>query len=413
MWVPQETKLNHPSGSMLSVCERPLGRDAFRAPETSMEPERCDASFNRAAHPPSAAEAWTAVILLLTSLGQLERWVEMGNYPTWVAQFINPKVVPIIFYPTAEPWFKSHEPKYAHSSSWQAKSLRARRCPEPDANVTGTKCTKWVNDKLQLILTCPIDMVIPLLYGGNLQASRAIRPASFCGRGLFNGEYTVANKWVVYPMFKEPILDYFDYFAKIDVDVCFRRPVQLGDIIEPLLLSRSHFFHSGLLRDNPACEATLGDFMQLYHSQFPCPGWRAAAMSPPWKPFGEVYEHPPVSYGNFIGGWLGFWQSERVLHFARLWWEWAGGWVHRFTDQQYWMAALWVMGANETVLDLSRLRYSLFRHSKARYPCGGEGEGTPAASEASAIFNAWREVERNVSLNKPQLSSKSSIRRAA
>ena len=147
-----------------------------------------------------------------------------------------------------------------------------------------------------------------------------------------------------------------------------------------------------LIVDNPVCELTLGDFMQLYHRSFVCDGWRGAhAHAPPWAAWDEEYDHPPVSFGNFIGGWLGFWQSQRLLHFARRWWEWKGGWMHRWGDQQYWMPALWMMGANDSssVLDLHHLRYSLFRHSKGYYPCGGGYDAE--SNETSAVFRLWNE----------------------
>merc|ERR1712118_331006 len=99
--------------------------------------------------------------------------------------------------------------------------------------------------------------------------------------------------------------------------------------MKPLISQRANFFHGKLIVDNPVCELTLGDFMQLYWRSFACEGWRSASdMEPPWDAWGDnAINHPPVSYGNFIGGWLGFWQSSRLLHFAQKWWEWKGGWM--------------------------------------------------------------------------------------
>ena len=152
-----------------------------------------------------------------------------------------------------------------------------------------------------------------------------------------------------------------------------------------------------LIVDNVVCELTLGDMLQLYYKTYPCSGWRGKGATfdeePPWAPWDEPYNHPPVSYGNFIGGWLGFWQSPRLLHFARRWWEWKGGWMHRWGDQQYWMPALWMMGANDTssVLDLSQtttLRHgSLFRHSQEEYACKTPDEGTRQATHK--VFDEW------------------------
>ena len=55
------------------------------------------------------------------------------------------------------------------------------------------------------------------------------------------------------------------------------------------------------------------------------------------------------------------------------------------------MPALWMFGANDSssVLSLQHLRYSLFRHSKDYYPCGGGR--TREANDTDALFAAWRE----------------------
>ena len=49
-----------------------------------------------------------------------------------------------------------------------------------------------------------------------------------------------------------------------------------------------------------------------------------------------------------VGGDLDFFQSKSVLHFARRWWEYEGGWSRRWGDQQYWVPALWMMGRNDS-----------------------------------------------------------------
>ena len=372
---------------MVHACERPLGGDAKLVPWSptpavfGSSSASCDQSYNRT-YPADAESAWTAVVLMTTSFGQFSRFVAMGNYQTWSENLlINKNIVPVIFYPSTEQWFKYHE--------WQSKGLGAHRCPAPNADVPGTRCAKWHNHRGQILVTCPVDMEVPLAYNNNLNAARKTKLPTFCGRGLFSGEYVVATKWFTYPMFLEPILSYFDFWAKFDVDVCFRRGVQVADVIGPLVHQRANFFHSKLTVDNAVCELTLGDMMQLYHHTFSCAG--STRGEPPWAAWDEPYDHPPVPYANFVGGWLGFWQSRRVLHFADKWWRWKGGWMHRWTDQQYWMPALWMMGANSSVLDLSHLRYGLFRHSKDYYACGG-GD----SAEANATRDVFAALARTV-----------------
>ena len=174
------------------ACARPLGgvgRSPFSpSPGTfGSTASTCDLSYNRT-YPKNAADAWTAIVMVMTSFTQLARFVEMGNYATWTQQVLEHKnIIPIIFYPTAEPWFRQHE------TAWQTKAFGARRCAAPNDVVAGTRCARWVNHKQQTLLTCPVDMAVPLMYNGNLHASRSIKLPTFCGRGLFNGEYVVVR----------------------------------------------------------------------------------------------------------------------------------------------------------------------------------------------------------------------------
>ena len=94
----------------------------------------------------------------------------------------------------------------------------------------------------------------------------------------------MGTKWFTYPMFLEPILSYFDFWVKLDVDVCFRRVPSVGEWMQPLIAQRANFFHAKLTADNVVCEHTLGDLMQLYHSAFPCDGARG---TPPWAAWGQ------------------------------------------------------------------------------------------------------------------------------
>lgn len=429
-----------------AACSRQLGSPTLAAvvSASTLQSPGCHVVPDRQ-YPANASAAWTAVTTILTSQTQLERFACYGNFRTWEAHLMSDTIVPIIFYPKAEPYFKAH-------TSWPVHALGLHLC-DTDAKVDG--CERWTTARGQgHVLTCAIDMEVPIHYGGNLFAARATKPAAFCGRGLFNGEYVVANKWYTFPMFREPVLRRFDFWAKFDVDVCFRRAVTDFDVIGPLVAQRAVFFHAKLMVDNPVCEANLGDLMQLFFGSFRAKAC-GDAREPPWKAWGSPYEHPPVSFGsaatqatrtntqlattpsqhrqpptssthagvrgirgstqptpsgtmdhalhglslmtdlvepcgvlvpscwagNFIGGWLGFWQSPAVMHFARLWWEWEGGWTRRWGDQQYWMPALWMFGRNDSsgVADLTRLRYSMFRHSKDMNACGGNSDERTAA----------------------------------
>lgn len=155
------------------ACERPLGgpRFASQMPQTPSinvhhaPAAACDRGSNRT-YPKEASEAWLAVVMVMTSLQQLERFVAFGNYATWTENLLSERVVPVIFWPTADRWFAGHD------GQWQAKALHARKCSAPHGEVPGTRCSKWHNPEGQIIVTCPVDMAVPLMYYGNLQHVR-------------------------------------------------------------------------------------------------------------------------------------------------------------------------------------------------------------------------------------------------
>jgi hypothetical protein len=121
---------------------------------------------------------------------------------------------------------------------------------------------------------------------------------------------------------------YAQFFAKIDVDVCFRTRVDVAQTLVERSTDRDapiHFLHTKLTTDNEACDRTLGGFVQAYTAEHAC---CANEQTAEYQPTGHL---PQVPYSNLIAGWLGFWQSPRVLHFANAWHKWQGGWVHRWT----------------------------------------------------------------------------------
>ena len=298
---------------------------------------------------------------MLTGPMQLHHLVCAGNFVTWLEHLTSDTIIPVLFYPFDEPFFQTHP-------HWAEDALNVSMCPTEFAG-----CRRHKTGRGQAVLTCEVDLKVPTRFGANISAARTHFPNTFCGKpNHFSAEYVVGTKWFSFPMFLEPVMGHFDFWLKIDVDVCFLSAVR-DDIIAPLVTNRAIFFHSHHTQENPVCEATLGEFMQLYARSM-----RAKACSdtrePPWPAWGQPNAYPTVAFSNFVGGWLGFWQSPAVLHFARLWWEWDGGWSYRWSDQQFWIAALWMMNRNDSasVVDLTAWRATRnprFRHSKAFFAC--------------------------------------------
>ena len=100
------------------------------------------------------------------------------------------------------------------------------------------------------------------MYGGKLDAAGNTRLPTFCGVP----QYVVTTKWYSLPMLQAPILQRFDFWAKIDVDVCLREPLKLTHE----LVRKAWFMHTGLVQDNEVCERGLGDFMANFTAQHAC-----------------------------------------------------------------------------------------------------------------------------------------------
>ena len=328
-------------------------------------------------YPTDASKAWVVIPVLLTNVKQLETIALPGNFASWDAHLLlSPRVVVAVFFPIADGHLLPIAPR-----------LNLTRCEsEPPID----ECTRYRTERAHSVLLCPtrIDApYTPYLYGGTLAASRQAAVPSLCGDGRWNGEYVVATKWLTYPMLRHPVMSRFDFFIKVDVDVCFRAPLDLlRTLVPPAGVGASSapviFFHTSMTRDNMKCDRTLGDFVRLYTGEHPCCAnahtaeWRSSVgadgrsddggiLEAQWLPF------PPVPYSNFIGGWLGFWQSARVLHFAASWHRFEGGWVYRWTDQQFWMPALRAAGvADASIVDFSTWRHRKFEHNaKTAHQC--------------------------------------------
>ena len=66
-------------------------------------------------------------------------------------------------------------------------------------------------DSNRVVLACPVDLEVPALYGGSLARARAFRPRSFCSD--HTSEYNVANRFNTYPLWLQPVLSRFDFWA--------------------------------------------------------------------------------------------------------------------------------------------------------------------------------------------------------
>ena len=341
---------------MPSSCEDPLFHGiAMQSSGNEQLPVQaaCERTkFARPAYPSDATVARTAIVLFVSNAAVLARFSDSGNFLTWDEYLLGPQEVAVIFYPA--------EMAALRSNLATSLSLQLCKTTRPAGKVA-KNCESWTTGRGNSLLTCAAAVDVPASYGHNLTGARQTHLPTFCGVGT-TGEYVVATKWYTLPMLAEPILRTFDYWAKIDVDVCFRTSMKLT---HTLVKSGSWFVHTRLQQDNEACERSLGQFMSQYTKDHGCCATPEALL---WR---ESSPHlPQAVYANFVAGWLGFWQSDQLLYFARQWHAWEGGWRYRWTDQQFWMPALRVTNVSEErITFLPNLRYRVFEHTKAAGYC--------------------------------------------
>jgi hypothetical protein len=172
-------------------------------------------------------------------------------------------------------------------------------------------------------------------------------------------QYIAMNTWYTYHGLQLDLLDYFDYWLKIDYDVVWSEDMT-HDLRKLFFDARALFIHTEIGHDPPemvkGVATVRNDFLAAERRR--CGGRvypRAVG-----QPF---YEDPSSTfYGNFIGGWLGFLTSPEVAAFGKLWNASPFIWKRRWGDQQFWCQALGLFHNGSRLLDLSHWRNRLFWH---------------------------------------------------
>lgn len=156
------------------------------------------------------------------------------------------------------------------------------------------------------------------------------------GAHHFSADYVYGTNWYAFGMMRLPVMDFFDMWFKIDWDVKFFGP--MPDLLEvaqyeskqPAVAVFSDYY------DEPDW-VTLGtlDWERAVFAEASqgCPGVRA--------PFtcrdAATCHSRRVVHSNFIGGYMGFWQSPEVMWLASRYEVFLDGmWQHRWGDQQFW-----------------------------------------------------------------------------
>ena len=116
----------------------------------------------------------------------------------------------------------------------------------------------------------------------------------------------------------------------------------------------------------------------------------------------RLLNNPPIYYGNFLAMWLGVFQSPQALEFGQFWYDWPGGWRYRWVDQEFWPAALWLLGSSGKVVDGKSWRSTGFAHCAdgytASYTCR-HGATKPSEAERNAAMLRVRNARNALGSN--------------
>jgi hypothetical protein len=168
-----------------------------------------------------------------------------------------------------------------------------------------------------------------------------------------NYAYTKFTNWYSYHMLADlRLLDFFDYFWKVDDDVRWFGPLPL-DITPHLVEQRAIWFHTAMAHDPIDCIGPpLAESVELYlNLQSAGCGrlLRAHAEGEPW-----FEDDTAIYFSEFVGGWLGLYSSPELLEYARVWNYWPDGmWEWRWGDQQFWTKANGLFDDGSGIIDWS------------------------------------------------------------
>ena len=201
----------------------------------------------------------------------------------------------------------------------------------------------------------------------SLERAALARPPGYGGcHPTQTAEYSIGTKWYAYEMLELEALRYFDFVLKVDADNSFRallRPTPA----EAMVGHGAYYLHTGFVfRTNSRCDATNDEAASTYMLAAQCKHTlrpRALAQRIQWG-------------SCFTGGWLGLLQSPQVLAYAAFWWNWPGGWLHRWGDQELWPLMLDVVNESSSIVEAAAIRRTAFSSSS----------GCPYVSQTNATW---------------------------
>jgi hypothetical protein len=169
------------------------------------------------------------------------------------------------------------------------------------------------------------------------------------GNLSFRGYYAAAFSYLISLPFRLRLLDYFDFFARLDLDADVRHEFRTieHDLfpLSEMIARRAYLFGCRPSLDNPgvSVNVTLMTLSYLRSLERRCGGPQVSHSIA----IGFLWSGRQAMPGLFQQFWLGFFSSPEVKGFTRYYLSFPGGYlVHRWGDQQYYFRTHALFGIN-------------------------------------------------------------------
>jgi hypothetical protein len=182
-----------------------------------------------------------------------------------------------------------------------------------------------------------------------------LRQRHFTGGVPFFGYYAAAFAYLVTLPYRLRLLDYFDFFSRLDLDAPFRRDTLAaqGDFfpVHRMVVSRAFLFGCCVALDDLAVSANVmsmtWSFLDLLSNKCQTPFRSHSIVT------GFLSSDQQAIPGIFQQFWLGYFSSPELKNFTKFWFAYPKGHrIHRWGDQQYYFRAhaLFAINASETII---------------------------------------------------------------
>jgi len=325
--------------------------------------------------------------------------------PSQLSHFLEPHGIDQLFVISGS--------KFMYKSIVQCLDLAKHDKVETWTNVDGTSLTTYrhrsPNNRTFIYFADNYQMKLPSYLEGNnsLFSSANIEPR-FCSAPL---NYISGTRWYSNEMLHFGILQNYDYWVKLDIDILFLRTFPIH-LLQDMYRKGAVFSHTAEYGEAGSQTCTRGSrrAVQAFINSTAVFPWKREMCS---QGYTTLQRDTDQYYTNLVVGSTAFWQSPAVLRFARYLSEYNPGFYrYRWTDQMFFHNAmgLFLDSYKEHVLDYTFLRCAPQANCwissldvnkfgpQSHLQCNNSGYFVHVKA-ASKLSGVWRQTVTNVVLD--------------